>query len=213
MYPKRIEYNGIVFMLVPFKGSPMHPERHTAFYVNNGHGGVIGVQLFLNGRMKKTNATLNGNDGHGRKQEYLQFKHAWGYNIHIYASHAVYLAWIGPMQPGMTIDHINGCTTDNRPENLRQVSIEINQRDGGFLSKLKHKGYDTMRIDRAYLLRYFDRMAKIKIFITERHYNHLTREDLRVALYEPTESFCFAHFEQYKKKPQLAKCLNDKIND
>jgi len=215
MCPKQIEYNGIVFRLVPFHGQDTHPITGTAFYVNDGHGGVVGLRRYPNGRNVLVNATPN-NKGYSyvhSKSEYLQLKNAWGQHTHIYASHAVYLAWVGPIQPGMTIDHINGCTTDNRPENLRQVSIEINQRDGGFARKLTNKGFDTMRIDRVLLLRYFDRMAKIKLsVITKNRYNHLTREDLRVALYEPADSLCFAHFERYKKR-KLAKCLNDKIND
>ena len=185
MCPEQIEFNGIVFRHVPFHGQDTHPVTGIAFYVNDGHGGVVGVQVYPDGRMKQVNATPN-NKGYSyvhSKSEYLQFKDVWGYHIHIYASHAVYLAWIEPMQPGMTIDHINGCTTDNRPENLRQVTNAINNRDGGFARKLTNKGIDPMRIDRAYLLRYFDRMAYIKAIITPWKYQCLTKQQLHDILY------------------------------
>ncbi|MBO4250553.1 MAG: HNH endonuclease [Paludibacteraceae bacterium] len=191
MLQKQFYFNNVLVRHVPFHGLDVHPVTGIAFYVNNGEGGVIGVQVYPNGRMKQINATgtkYGHAYAHG-KQEYLQFRQAWGYDIQILASHAVYIAWVRSMQAGMTIDHINGCTTDNRFENLRQVSIEINQRDGGFLNKLKHKGYDTMRIDRTYLLRYFDRMAKIKSTITPRKYQCLTKQQLHDILYGEEISF------------------------
>ena len=197
---KIIQYNNIEFRLVRFHGEDRHPKTKNAFYVNNGHGGVQGLRLYPDGRMVLVNAHMKAFRGNGTKQEYLVFYNAWGNEIHIYASHAVFIAWVGPMKPGMTIDHINGCTTDNQPENLRQLDIKTNQRDGGFSRKLTHKGFDTRRIDRVYLLRYFDRMAKIKIQVSIYRYQRLTREDLRIALFEPSESFCFAHFEQYRRR-------------
>ena len=198
--PNSIQYNNIEFRLVRFHGEDRHPKTKTAFYVNNGHGGVQGLRLYPDGRMVLVNAQLLAWRGNGTKQEYLQFANAWGWHISILASHAVYIAYVGSIKSGMTIDHINGCTTDNFPENLRQLTNEVNNRDGGFSRKLTHKGFDTRRIDRVYLLRYFDRMAKIKIIITKSRYERLTREDLRIALFEPSESFCFAHFEQYRRR-------------
>lgn len=191
MCPEQIEFNGIVFKRVPFKGLPEHPERHTAFYVNDGHGGVVGLRRYPDGQKVLVNATGIKRGyayAHG-KQEYLKFIHAWGRHIHIYASHAVYSAFYGCIPPGMTIDHINGCSTDNRFENLRIVSGAVNIRDGGFLTKLRNKGIDPVTIQKAYLLRYFDRMARIKSTISKHHYERLTREDLKYVLYEPAESF------------------------
>ncbi|MBO4249738.1 MAG: HNH endonuclease [Paludibacteraceae bacterium] len=182
---KIIFFNNFKFRLVPYHGQDVHPDTGIAFYVNDGEGGVVGLRRYPNGRMKQINATGTKHNyayAHG-KQEYLKFKDVWGYHVHILASHAVYLAWVGPMQPGMTIDHINGCTTDNRPENLRQVTNTINNRDGGFARKLKKNGFDTMRIDRAYLLRYFDRMAHIKATVTTYRYKHLTKQQLHDILY------------------------------
>ena len=85
----------------------------------------------------------------------------------------------------MTIDHIDGCTTNNDYRNLRQVSDAINQRDGGFLRKLKHKGIDPTMFARPFLLRYFKRMAKIKREHTRSDYCHLTREQLLSILTAP----------------------------
>ena len=182
MVLKQFLFNNVLVRLVG-----IHPETGIAFYVNDGHGGVIGVQVHPNGTKKQINAGKN-NDGysyvHG-KAEYLQFKHAFGSQKAILASHAVYLAWIGPIEPGMTIDHINGCTTDNRYENLRCVSGAINSRDGGFLRKLKKAGFDPLRIQRAYLLRFFDRMALLKPAIPQRKYSKLTRTQLRRILFAP----------------------------
>ena len=57
-----------------------------------------------------------------RKQRYLQFKHALGGDLNILASHAVHLAWIGPIPKGYVVDHLNGITTDNRAENLQAIT-------------------------------------------------------------------------------------------
>ena len=183
MCPKQIEFNGIVFKLVPFQGMPEHPTRHTAFYVNNGHGGVVGLRVYPSGKRVLVNAVNIPVRGNGTKQDYLLFRQAWGKHIHILASHAVYSAFYGCIPPGMTIDHINGCSIDNRPENLRQVTNAINSRDGGFLRKLRNKGINPVTIQKAYLLRYFDRMAKLKATITPWKYQCLTKQQLHDILY------------------------------
>ena len=91
-------YNGAVLMkLVPYKGQDTNPKG-VAFYVNNGQGGVIGVRVYPDGRKVAANPTTNVTDGtkginRKRKQRYLKFRHAWGNDEGIYASHAVYTAW------------------------------------------------------------------------------------------------------------------------
>ena len=182
MVLKQFLFNNIRVKLVG-----VHPETGIAFYVNNGHGGVIGVRVYPNGRKHQVNAkrTKYGRVeySHG-KNEYLQFLHAFGRGKYILASHAVYIAWVGPIEPGMTIDHINGCTTDNRFENLRQVSNAINNRDGAFTRKLKKAGFNPVCIDRAILLRYFDRMAVLRAQIPYKTYRALTKTQLRAILYD-----------------------------
>ena len=166
------------------------PETDISFYVNNGQGGVIGVRVYPDERKVLTNATYettpNGKYNAKRKQRYLQFKNAFGLSKGILASHAVYIAWRNKEIPaGMTIDHIDGCTTNNFIVNLRCVSNAINNRDGGFLRKLRKKGIDPTTIQRPYLLRYFDRMAILKPAISRYRYDRLDKEDLEIILYSP----------------------------
>ena len=168
-----------------------NPENNISFYANNGQGGVIGVRVHPDGRKVLVNDSdaKRGQPGSHGKASYLQFRHAFGHEKGIFASHAVYMAWRKKEIPtGMTIDHINGCTTYNDIRNLRCVSNEINNRDGGFLRKLRNKGFDTTTIQRPYLLRYFDRMALLKPAITDYRYDRLTRGDLYILLYYSNES-------------------------
>ena len=167
------------------------PETGMSFYINNGQGGVIGVRVYPDGRKKllnaKTDTTENCKVAYNakRKQRYLLFANAFGHQKQILASHAVWMAAGRTIPAGMTIDHIDGCTTNNYIGNLRCVSNEINNRDGGFLRKLRNKGFDTSRIDRSLLLRYYDRMAYIKANISRHRYEHLTRDQLSHILYDP----------------------------
>ena len=166
------------------------PETGISFYVNNGQGGVVGVRVYPDGRkvLKNAFATTNENSkisyNAKRKQRYLNFVDTFGRRKAILASHAVFIAWRNKEIPaGMTIDHINGVTTDNSIANLRCVSNEINVRDGGFLTKLRNKGINPADIRRSYLLRYFDRMAHIKANISSRRYERLDRADLMTILF------------------------------
>ena len=167
------------------------PETGMSFYINNGQGGVIGVRVYPDGRKKllnaKTDTTENCKVAYNakRKQRYLLFANAFGHQKQILASHAVWMAAGRTIPAGMTIDHIDGCTTNNYIGNLRCVSNEINNRDGSFLRKLRNKGFNTSRIDRSILLRYFDRMAQLKPAISKHRYDHLTRDQLQHILYDP----------------------------
>ena len=172
-------------------------ENNISFYANNGQGGVIGVRVYPDGRKVLENATSknNGNKYCHSNADYLQFKNAFGHRMGILASHAVYCAWRHEIPAGMTIDHINGVTTDNDFRNLRCVSNEINNRDGGFLRKLRNKGINPPEIRRPYLLRYFDRMAFLKENIPRHRYNHLDRADLMTILFYDLPVI-YAHFEK-----------------
>ncbi len=161
------------------------PETGISFYCSMRHN--YGVEVFPDGRKVVQNATgiKQGKPYAHGKAEYLQFKHAFGKNKSILASHAVWMAAGRTIPEGMTIDHINGCTTDNCIENLRCITNALNARDGGFLHKLRNKGINPVAIQRSYLLRYFARMAKIKEAISPYKYRHLTFDILRAILYLP----------------------------
>ena len=190
MILKSFLYNSVRVRHVPWHGQDVHPDTGIAFYVNNGHGGVIGVRVYSDGHKELSNATCckheNSNKNYCRGQKpYLQFKDAWGRNKAILASHAIYTAWRNkPIPEGMTIDHIDGCTTNNDYRNLRCVSGAINSRDGGFLRKLKKAGFDPTSIPRPILLRYFTRMAKWKAEHTASEYKNISKTDLTHILYE-----------------------------
>ncbi len=174
-----------------------YPETGISFYINNGQGGVIGVRVYPDGRkvLVNTQKTKYGKPyGHGTA-DYLQFRHAFGNEKGIYAAHAVYCAWRHEIPAGMTIDHIDGCTTNNFIRNLRCISNAINNRDGGFLRKLRNQGIKPADIRRPYLLRYFDRMAFIKENIPHRRYYHLDRADLMTILFYDLP-VVYAHFEK-----------------
>ena len=193
-YPHELLHNGAQLRLVG-----VHPTAKTAFYVNNGQGGVIGVRVYPDGRKVVVNsefAKLAPSKKRDRTEGYLQFRHAWGQSLYILASHAVYMAWRNKEIPaGMTIDHIDGCTTNNDVRNLRCISNAINNRDGGFLRKLRNKGINPPEIRRPYLLRYFDRMAFIKENITRHRYDHLDRADLMTILFYDLP-VVYNHFQQ-----------------
>ena len=161
------------------------PETGISFYSSTRC--TYGVRVYPDERMAVVNAIVV-NKGyayvHG-KAEYFEFKDAFGKHKGIYASHAVWMAAGNTIPEGMTIDHINGCTTDNCIENLRCISNALNNRDGGFLTKLRNKGINPVAIQRSYLLRYFARMAKIKEAISLYKYRHLTFDQLRSILYLP----------------------------
>ena len=167
------------------------PETGVSFYSSTRC--TYGVKVYPNGRKAVENACgvkYGKSYAHG-KAEYLYFRNAFGQAKGILASHAVWMAAGKTIPEGMTIDHINGCTTDNCIENLRCISNALNNRDGGFLTKLRNKGINPVAIQRSYLLRYFARMAKIKEAFSERKYKHLTFDLLRSILYLPKQELTY----------------------
>ena len=89
-------------------------------------------------------------DAH-RKQRYLAFKDAFGHNKGILVSHAVYTAFVGPIPEGMVIDHLNGITTDNTPENLEEVTPAENRRRAQYLRIMRECEFDPRIFSRAQL--------------------------------------------------------------
>ena len=193
------------------------PETGISFYANNGQGGVVGVRVHPDGRKVLTNATCettpNGKYNAKRKQRYLQFKNAFGYHKNFLASHAVYIAWRNKEIPaGMTIDHIDGCTTNNYIGNLRCISNAINSRDGGFLRKLRKYGFNPATIQRPYLLRYFDRMALLKPAISKRRYDKLSKEDLEILLYYTNQAAALVLNKKYNLQLTFKPCQTTSEN-
>ena len=123
---------------------------------------------------------------HG-KADYPKFKNAFGHCKGIFVSHAVWMAAGRTVKPGFTMDHINGNTLDNSLPNLRCIDNNTNNRDGGFLRKLRNKGFNPVTIQRSLLLRYYTRMAVIKSTVSGYRYEKLTYSDLYRILYYPND--------------------------
>ena len=159
------------------------PETGFSFYCSLAHNyGVrvndkTGVSTIINPHMR----------GGTSKKEYMNFDHAFGHHKHILIHQAVWMAAEREVPMGWEIDHINGDKRDNSLQNLRVVTRQLNCRDGGFLIMLRNRKIDPVRIERAYLLRYFDRMAVIKPALSPWKYRLLTHIDMRKIIYLPHE--------------------------
>ena len=160
------------------------PQTGISFYCSIEQ--TYGVRVYPDGRKMLENAcgVKHGHTeySHG-KAEYLYFRNAFGNIKGICASHAVWMAAGRTIKPGMTMDHINGDTTNNHLSNLRCISSDINIRDGGFLTKLSNKNINPTTIHRSTLLRYFARMAFIKANVSKYRYGRLDRDDLMTIVF------------------------------
>ena len=88
-----------------------------------------------------------------------------------------YLTFKGLIPEGYTIDHIDGNPLNNDIHNLRAVPRAINDRDGGFLRKLRNHGI-IVAMYPGIILEGFERMAEWKASHTQRQYDRLTRDEL-----------------------------------
>ena len=124
--------------------------------------GSAGCRILPNGVRMTVNATPTTSanskspNNSNRKQRYLQYKHALGKDKHILVSHAVYLAWVGPIPDGYVIDHLNGVTTDNRAENLEAITPQENVRRAKLLRVLRSIGRDPKQMSKEELLEIFN---------------------------------------------------------
>lgn len=96
-----------------------------------------------------------------------------------------YLTFKGKIKPGHTIDHIDGNTFNNDIRNLRAVTPAINFRDGGFMRKLRHNGYNVADFP-GIILEGYERMARWKAEHTPWQYQQLKGQDLLRVFVGPT---------------------------
>ena len=211
-----LEHSSFLFNNVEVTYVGTCPETGISFYCSLEHN--YGVRVYPNGQKvlvnPSTSNTVNSKipSDAKRKQRYLKFVNAFGHRKGIYVSHAVWMAAGRIIPPGMTIDHINGCTTDNRLENLRCIDNATNNRDGGFLRKLRNLGIDPVRIPRNYLLQYYSRMAVIKKTISNYRYYHLKSWDMFLIV-NAGDSAVIQHFsDTYNIQISFTSCQMTLLN-
>ena len=86
---------------------------------------------------------------------------------------------------GEVIDHIDANQLNYSVSNLRITDRPTNDRDGGFLRKLRNKKIDPTMFAPDVLLAFFDRMAEFKHTHTKRQYDKLTKTELLQMLVGP----------------------------
>jgi len=96
-----------------------------------------------------------------------------------------YMVFKGLIPPGYTIDHIDGNPLNNDIRNLRAVPRAINDRDGGFLRKLRNHGINVAMYP-GIILEGYERMAEWKASHSEWKYKKLTRDELLRIFIGPT---------------------------
>jgi hypothetical protein len=106
-------------------------------------------------------------------------------HAHKYCHVLMAVTFLRKPQEGEQVDHINGNNSDFALSNLRIVPKEINDRDGGFLRKLRNKGINPTYYSAPFLLRFFDRMAEYKCTRTHYQYARLTHDELLTMLVGP----------------------------
>lgn len=106
-------------------------------------------------------------------------------HAHKYCHMLMAITFLRKPMDGEQVDHINGNQSDFALSNLRVIPREINDRDGGFLKKLRNKGIRPEYFAPKFLLRYFDRMAEFKASHTYYQYARLTHNELLRMLVEP----------------------------
>lgn len=86
---------------------------------------------------------------------------------------------------GEVIDHIDGNELHFSIDNLRITDRPTNDRDGGFIKKLRNKKIDPSHFSTPFLLRFFDRMAEFKENNTICRYRRLSHDDLLRLIVSP----------------------------
>ena len=138
----------------------LHPQTND---VLNQYGQKLSLQLVPLERHMKTSA------------RYLKLRPQDG---DMYLARLKYLTFIGPIPKGFTIDHIDGNTLNNDIRNLRAVPRAINDRDGGFMRKLRNKGINVAEYQTTIILEGYRRMAIWKAEHKVWKYKQLDRDTL-----------------------------------
>ena len=136
----------------------LHPKTNDVFSTY----GKIKLDLLPHERHHKTSA------------HYLKLPRTSG---NMYLARLKYLTFKGEIRAGRTIDHIDGNPLNNDIRNLRAVTRAINDRDGGFLRKLRNHGI-IVAMYPGIILQGYKRMAKWKATHKEWQYACLTRNEL-----------------------------------
>jgi hypothetical protein len=108
-----------------------------------------------------------------------------GTNVSLYLARLKYLTFVGPIKEGEFIDHIDGNTMNNDISNLRAVTRRINDRDGGFMRKLRNNGIIVAMFPKNVILAGYERMAKWKATHTYWQYRCLKGLELRQVFFGP----------------------------
>jgi hypothetical protein len=107
--------------------------------------------------------------------KYLKLTGGYG---DMYLARLKYLTFIGPIPKGYVIDHIDGNTFNNDISNLRAVPRAINDRDGGFMRKLRN---NKIRVEfySGIILEGYERLAEWKATHSQYAYRKLSGDDLK----------------------------------
>ncbi len=103
----------------------------------------------------------------------------------MYLARLKYLTFIGPIKKGEVIDHIDGNTMNNDIRNLRAIKRRINDRDGGFMRKLRHNGINVAMFPKDVILKGYERMAEWKKTHNQWQYHELRGAELRQVFFGP----------------------------
>lgn len=144
----------------------LHPRTNDVYSAY----GKIKLRLLPNEKFKK-NTT-----------KYLSFSREHG---SMYLARLKYLTFKSEIPTGYTIDHIDGDTLNNDIRNLRAVPRAINDRDGGFLRKLRNHGIIVAHYP-GIILEGYERMAEWKASHKKWQYKCLTHDELLRIFVGPT---------------------------
>ena len=124
---------------------------------------------------------------HAKAAQYLRIPKEYG---SILLARLKYLTFVGPIKEGEVIDHIDGNTFNNNIRNLRAVPRSINDRDGGFMRKLRNNGIYIHMYCANFILEGFARMAEWQAAHSRYAYDNLRGQELEQVFFGPTFTVC-----------------------